>query len=86
MLVLFLVYLTPGADAGQILTRETLEDTQAQLMTPADARKVGFGGLPEDMPENVRVIAANARDKRRILNALEASPIVARFSVHDVDA
>lgn len=85
MLALVIVYLAPGQSPAALLTKETLEDTKAQLMTVDEARKVGFDGLPE-LGADVRIIVVAARDKNRILNNLEASPAAARFSVHDVDA
>ena len=85
MLVIIVAHLAPSGDAGSIFTGETLSDTGAAVMTAAEARAAGFGGLPE-YPPNVRIIAVQERDKRRIINAIEASPAVSNFSVHDVDA
>jgi hypothetical protein len=84
MLVLFVVHLAPGADASTLLTEQTLIDTQAQVMTADEARKAGFDGLPQELPPNVRLIAAHDRDRRRIVNGLEASPAASSFSVHEV--
>lgn len=84
MMILFIAYLSPGGDRATILSQETLADTQAQVMSPSDARAVGFGPLPE-LPEDVALIACADRDKRRIMNGLEASPIVQNFSVHEID-
>ncbi len=86
MLVMFIVYVAPGQNPALLLTEETLKDTQAQVMTTDQARKVGFEGLPAELGADVRVIVVNNRDKGRILNNLEASPAAARFSVHDIDA
>ncbi len=83
-MMLFVAHLTPGSDPSTILSAETVEDTGAQVMTPEQAKAVGFGGLPE-LPPNVALIVSRLRDKNRILNSLEASPAVAKFSVHEVD-
>jgi hypothetical protein len=84
MLNLFIAYLTPGGDPSTILTADTKSDTGAAVMTPDEAKAVGFGGLPE-IPGNVALIVVKTIDRGRIINALEASPIVAKFSMHDVD-
>lgn len=86
MMVVFEVFLAPGADAAQILSKETLRETQAQVMTLEDARKVGFGGLPEPPPgKEVRLIAVAKRDAPWIHRALETNEAVGTFSVHEVD-
>lgn len=84
MFQLFVAYLTPGANPSAILSAETVSDTSAQVMTPEQARGVGFGGLPELQGE-VALIVVRTSDRGRILNSLEASPLVTRFSMHDVD-
>jgi hypothetical protein len=85
-MVLFHLILAPKADASTIFSQETLRDTQAQLMTIAEARKVGFNGIP-DPPEGheVRLVAVAKRDERRIHNVLESSPAVANFQMYDID-
>jgi hypothetical protein len=86
MLSVFEVFLAPGANAERLLTEETTRETNAQVMTVDDARKVGFGGIPDD-PEgrDRRLIAVHARDARWIQRALEANDAVASFRVHEVD-
>lgn len=83
MLAVFEVHLAPGADPDTILTESVKKETMAQVMTTAEARKVGFGGLPE-LPDNVRLIAVAKRDAAWIQRALEASEAVAGFRVHEV--
>jgi hypothetical protein len=86
MLTVFEVFLAPGADPAHLLSAETIRDTQAQMMTLAEAKKVGFGGLPDPPPgTEMRIIAVARRDARRILNTLERSEIVGQFRVHEVD-
>lgn len=84
MLNLFIAHLTAGGDPSTILSAETVKDTGAAVMTPSEAEAVGFGGLP-DLPGNVALIVVKTVDRNRIINSLEASPIVAKFSMHDVD-
>jgi hypothetical protein len=84
MLVVFEAHLVPGSAADDLLSAEAKRETNAQVMTVAEAKQVGFGGLP-DLGPDVRLIAVNARDKGWIQNILEASPAVARFNVHHVD-
>jgi hypothetical protein len=86
MLSVFEVFLAPGASADRLLTEETKRETSAQIMTIDDAKKVGFGGIPDD-PEGRerRLIAVAARDARWIQRALEANDAVASFRIHEVD-
>ncbi|MEM1030204.1 MAG: hypothetical protein AAF928_22175 [Myxococcota bacterium] len=86
MHVMFEIYLAPGATGEGMFTQETLDDTMAQMMSPEDAKAVGFDGLPSP-PEGVRsvFVVVAKRDERRIHNALEASPQAAQFRVHPVD-
>ncbi|APR83117.1 Hypothetical protein A7982_08466 [Minicystis rosea] len=85
MMVVFEVYLAPGADPSQLLSAETLRETGAQVMTIDDARKVGFSGLP-DPPAGteVRLIAVAKRDAPWIHRAMETNDAAATFRVHEV--
>lgn len=83
MLMLFEVHLAPGHQVGEILSEEVISSTHAQIMTPAEAKAVGFDGLPAMGPE-VRLIAVNGRDANWIHRSLESSHAVAGFKVHEV--
>ena len=83
MLVLFEVHLAAGADPGALITKDTMRETNAQLMTPAEAKKVGFDGLPE-MGDDVVLVAVAKRDASWIHRQLEGNDAVARFKTHDV--
>jgi len=90
MHVMIELYLAPGATGEGLFTQETLDDTQAQVMTPEQAKAVGFDGLPDDPQEGAerrerRLVVVGKIDERRIINVLEASPQVSNFQVHDVD-
>lgn len=86
MLVVFEVHLVPGGDADGILSAETVRSTNAQVMTLAEAKKVGFGGLPEPPDgREVRLIAVSKRDASWIHRALETSEAVGGFRAHEVD-
>ncbi len=85
MMVVFEVFLAPGADPETLLSAETLRETKAQVMTPDDARKVGFAGLPDYGDKVVRLVAVAKRDAPWIQRELETSPAAGRFSVNDVD-
>jgi hypothetical protein len=85
MMVVFEVFVAPGADPETLLTEETKRSTKAQVMTPEDARLVGFAGLPDYGDKVVRLIAVGKSDAPWIHRALETSDVVARFSVNDVD-
>ncbi|MFT3766685.1 MAG: hypothetical protein QM820_14395 [Minicystis sp.] len=85
MMVVFEVYLAPGADPATLLSKETLRETNAQVMTLDDARKVGFAGLPEP-PKGVevRLIAVAKRDASWIQRSLESNDAAGQFRVHEV--
>jgi hypothetical protein len=86
MMVLFQLVLAPKADVSTIFSPETLRDTQAQVMTIAEARKVGFQGVPDPPAgHEVLLVAVHKRDERRIHNVLESSPAVANFQMFDID-
>jgi hypothetical protein len=84
MLVVVEVHMVPGSSSADLLSDEVKRETNAQVMTVAEARQVGFGGLP-DLGEHVRLIAVHQRDHKWILKVMEANPIVQRFNVHHVD-
>ncbi len=86
MMVVFEVFLAPGADPETLLSAETLASTKAQVMTLEDARKVGFAGIPDPGEgKQVRLIAVAKRDAPWIHRALETNDAAGSFKVHDVD-
>jgi hypothetical protein len=86
MMVVFEVHVVPGCDPTHILTQETLRDTQAQVMTRAEAHKVGFHGLPEPPADHeVRYVAVAKRDEQRIQRSFESNEVVGLFRKFDVD-
>jgi len=85
MLIVFEVHLHESADPEKLLSPEVLKETQAQIMTTEEAKKVGFGGIPNLGP-NVRLIAVAKRDSSWIYRTLETSNEVATFKMHEVDA
>lgn len=84
MLVVFEVHFAENATPQTLLSEEVKRETSAQVMTVAEARQVGFGGLP-DLGPNVRLIAVAKRDAGWITKVLEASNDVSGFKVHHVD-
>ncbi len=85
MMVVFEVHLAPGADPASILSEEQKRETNAQVMTLDEARKVGFSGLPASPDAEVRLIAVSRRDMPWIHRTLEMSDAVGAFRVHNVD-
>ena len=85
MMVIFEVFVAPGADPSSLLSAETLRDTKAQVMTLDEARKVGFQGLPDPKGKDVRLIAVAKRDASWIHRALETNEAVGNFRMYDVD-
>ena len=83
MLIVFEAHLTPNRTDDAILSEEVLSETQAQVMTPAEARAIGFQGVPDD--PNLRLVAVAPRDKGWVEKALDRSPSVTGFRIHEVD-
>jgi len=85
MHVMFEVFLKPGTTGEGLVSEETLADTQAQIMTPDEAKAVGLDGLPDD-PEGRerRFIVIAKSDERRIYHQLELSPEVTAFRLHEI--
>ncbi len=85
MLIVFEVHVAAGSDPATLLSAEIRRETQAQVMTHAEAGQVGFGGLPEPPADReVRFVAVADRDKAWIQRALEGNEAVAGFRVHTV--
>jgi hypothetical protein len=86
MMVVFEVHIAPGSDPARLLSAETLRETNAQVMTFAEAKNVGFAGLPEPPADHqVRLIAVAKRDASFVHRALETSESVGQFRMFDVD-
>lgn len=84
MLLVFEVHLAPGCDGAGILSEEALASTHAQVMTLEEASAVGFSGFAAQGGERIRLVAAADRDRGFIASALERSPEVTGFRVHEV--
>jgi hypothetical protein len=85
MMLVFEVHLAPGAGRTDLLSKEILRETQAQVMTPDEAKKVGFGGLPDTPADHeLRFIAVAQRDAQWIQRSLEADDAVAGFKIHQI--
>lgn len=84
MLIVFEVHLAPSRDGDDFLSEEAISDTQAQVMTIAEAKAVGFAGMPDD--PHVRLVAVAKRDQGFMQGALERAHDVVGFRVHEVDA
>ncbi|MFO0646909.1 MAG: hypothetical protein U0326_11775 [Polyangiales bacterium] len=85
MLNVFIVTIAPGHDPSKLLSEETLQETQAQVMTTEEARAVGFTGIPEGAEDNIRLIAVAARDARWIQRALEGNHAVTSYRVKEIE-
>lgn len=86
MMVVFEVFLAPGADADTLLPAETRQETGAVVMTIAEAEAVGFGGVPTDPAgRDRRLIAVRKADAPWIHRALEHSEACGGFRTFDVD-
>jgi hypothetical protein len=85
MIVVFEVFVAPGASPDGLISQEIQRDTGAQVMTLDEARKVGFSGIAESAGSVVRLIAVRKRDAPWIHRTLETSEAVGSFRVHEVD-
>jgi hypothetical protein len=86
MLIVFEVYVAQGQDADDLLTEETKQTTQAQVMTIEEAAAVGFTGIqPDPKGRQTRLIAVAPRDRQWVQRALETHSGVAQFRVHEVE-
>ena len=85
LMVVFEVFIAPGANAAALTGLEAVRSTNAQILTLDEARKVGFAGLPESAPGTVVVLIAVAKGgERQIFQALDTSEVVSAFRMHDV--
>jgi hypothetical protein len=85
MMVVFEVFVAPGASPDGLISVEMSRDTGAQVMTIDQARKVGFSGIEVPEGREVRLIAVGKRDAPWIHRSLETNEAVASFRVHEVD-
>jgi hypothetical protein len=87
MMMVFEVYFDASADPEALLSPDLKRETQAQMFTFEEAKKVGFAGLPTPSGQGqARLIAVAQRDGKWIHRLLESSEMVAGFRVHEVDA
>jgi hypothetical protein len=86
MISLFEVQLALGIDGKTVVSAETIQETQAQLITYAELIKLGFTGVNQPgLHENIIWIAVARRDSRWIHRSLETSDNVINFRIHEVD-
>lgn len=83
MIIVFEVHLAPNRSGDDFLSEETIEETNAQVMTTEQARAVGFQGIPDD--PNVRLVAVAHSDRKFMAGALERAHDVVGFRAHEVD-
>jgi len=83
MIIVFEVHLAAARKGDTFLSEEAIAETNAQVMTTAEARAVGFEGIPDD--ENVRLVAVAKRDQGFVQGALERAADVTGYRVHEVD-
>lgn len=81
MHVMFEVLLVPGALVDNLLSAETLEDTNARLMTRAQVDATGFVGLDDDDGDHRHYVIVRHRDQNRVQYALDSHTDVRGFRV-----
>ncbi|UQA62092.1 hypothetical protein [Polyangium aurulentum] len=84
MHVAFVVHVVKGADIDTLLSEGTKRETQAVVMSLADATKMGFSGISAPPDRDVCVVIVAKRDAPWITRNLEGSEIVAGFQMVDV--
>ncbi len=82
-MIVFEVHLTAGNDGEGLLSSGVLSETQAQIMTGAEAKALGFEGFPDG--DELRLIVVAEKDERWIEKALERAPNVSGYRSHRVD-
>lgn len=84
-MVVFEVYLAPGADPADLLSEETRRETQAKILTHDEAVRLGFRGLPEPGEREMRLVPVSRRYLSWVHRALEMSAAVDKFRVHELE-
>lgn len=83
MHTVFEVHLAPNRSGDDFLSDETLEETNAQVMTTEQASALGFQGIPDD--PNVRLVVVMHRDRKFMAGALERAHDVVGFRAHEIE-
>lgn len=85
-LAVFAAYLYPGMDAPDLISEEMAEHSKCQVMSLAQAEKLGFKGIPAH-PQGglVKVVVAQKRDASWITRSLDAHPAVSSYDWSEVD-
>lgn len=83
----FSILLVPGTDGKTLLSAETIQDTNAQVMTYAEVRAFGFEELLElDARENVIFIVVDEKNATWINRSLEGNENVVSYKIDEVDS
>ncbi len=82
-MLVFQVHLVSGRGDTPLLSDEVLAETQAQVMTPEQARALGFEGVPDD--PNLLLVVVAPKDRRFVENVFDRTADVTGFKVHEVD-
>lgn len=87
MLVVFAVYLAKGHGDDELISEEMLQHSKAQVMSLAQAERVGFRGIhPHPSGGDVQVIVARKQDVSWIQRRLDSNAWVQQFDMAEVDA
>ncbi len=82
-MLVFEVHVVSGGSDTPLLSDETLAETQAQVMSPSEARQLGFQGIP-DAP-NLKLVVVAPKDRRFMEQIFERTADVTGFRVHEID-
>lgn len=81
-MMVFEVHLEKGSDGGSLLSSEMIEETKAQVLTVAEAARVGFSGVPDD--PQVRLVLVESNEARFVQAAIERAADVTGYQIHEV--
>jgi hypothetical protein len=83
----FSILLVSDTDGKTLLSAETIQDTNAQVLTYAEARAFGFEELLElDARENVIFIVVHEKNATWINRSLEGNENVVSYKIDEVDS
>lgn len=86
MLYCFVAYLYPGVHSPELVSEEMLAHSKVQVMTLAQAEKLGFSGVPPH-PDGgeVWLIMGRKQDVNWLQRSLDSNPAVAQYQMVEVD-
>ena len=86
MLYCFVAYIYPGIQSPELVSEEMQAHSKVQIMTRAQAEKLGFQGIPaHPQGGEVWVIMGRKQDVNWLQRTLDTNPVVAQYQMTEVD-